>query len=235
MPLFAASLPIVRPCPDRAAYDREGDEASSWCNGCGKVVHDLSAMRERDVRELLARSVGTSICVDYRERADGTIRVREAAPTGLATVCAAVLSGCASHLEPDELAAPGDCVDEDGCDETARLWGTPDDAHAHEHPDAVPSQAKPGPSDPELQETIARGRRPGADRDLHAEDAPRPSDDGEAVSMRVDFKVDPQPPRHRGCLVVGDVWHEADGRLRFVPTRQLISDLRERIRERRGR
>lgn len=236
MPLHAASLPIVGPCPDREARARDSGEPSSWCNGCGKVVHDLTAMGEKEVRRLLARSVGTSICVDYRERLDGTIRTHEDARTGLATVCAAALTACASHLEVDELASPDDCADEDGCDDDPRFRATPDGPLRSENPDAPPSQLELAPADASStrpEQSRPADRRAG-ERVARELDATPERDADPSVTMRVDFAVAPERI-HRGCMVVGEVWHEPDGRLRFLPTRQVLSDLRERIRERRGR
>jgi hypothetical protein len=54
---------ITRPCP--APPEISPTERTSWCEYCDKQVHNLSAMGEREQRELLVRE--RDPCVSYRK------------------------------------------------------------------------------------------------------------------------------------------------------------------------
>jgi hypothetical protein len=229
MPLSAARLPIVRPCPDEGAMERSGD--ARWCRGCAKVVHDFSAMTEAEVRRLLERSAGTSMCVTYRVRRDGTIRMREAPPRALTAACGALLTACAGHLEEDiPIAVPDDCIDARGCDDSlARWWSAPnEDAAEGADADAHRDRASAGAHEP--APTVGDVERVDFDIDPNGRARTHAGSD----TVRIDFALDPQESRVVGLLAVDrDEWHDADGRPRFVPTKELIAQWIERIRARR--
>jgi hypothetical protein len=235
MSLAARRLPIVQRCPDRNAVRRTG-EARLWCEGCATAVHDLSAMRESEARRLLAQNVGRSICVAYRVRPDGTIDVRPDPPRRrLVAAAAAVLTACAGHLEEDELSSPEDCADAIGCPNPDMAPAIPDgvrtqaESTVHDGParDEPPTSDVADESPSELEHHAAEGTR-----------SEQPDDDAPASAtakddhVRVHFKIDPENRPFMGALVVRDEWRASSGRLRFIPTRQIIADLRERWRER---
>lgn len=246
MAIPARRLPIVGPCPHRASVVPTG-AARLWCSGCETVVHDLGAMREREVRRLLARNVGRSICVTYRARSDGSVAMMpERAPRWIASSAAVALGGCIGHLEAEELQAPEDCVDAIGCGEIDELAVIPV-AREEGEPDALEPEARVrrqgsrlvprGKVAPETLERAAEHepRDPNGERGTQPRAA---ADDATgaargAVSVRVDFEIDSDVPDFRGMIIIADEWYREDGRLRFLPTRQIFAELRDRLRSRR--
>jgi hypothetical protein len=113
------------------------------CAVCDKVVHDLRRMSEREVVDLLARSHGSSICVAYRTRSDGSIVLRDeprARPGVLAILLAAACAGhgpAAGELER--------CRDDDGayvdCARSGPSWAFT------AVPDEVAAPPPPAPQD----------------------------------------------------------------------------------------
>lgn len=67
------SLRIVEPCPKKWA-DMAGDGKKRFCEHCNLHVHNLSAMKPRQI-QALAQTPGRR-CVAYLETADGRIRTR---------------------------------------------------------------------------------------------------------------------------------------------------------------
>jgi hypothetical protein len=211
--------------------------AEQWCDACAKRVHDFSMMRESEVRDLLARHVGEAICVDYRTRADGTIRVRESAPLGGVTSLALLLSACAPHVEEEELAKPGDCVDVGGCDEeVASWWLLPDETSVDS--DSRRRRRNRTVADGSPVRSRARDESSSALGE-HEDHSPRDVEAGKIhapeQTVRIDFAINPEE-HVRGMLIIHeDEWHDKHGRLRFVPTRRLLADLRDRLRAWRSR
>ena len=72
-----ASLPLLRrvrvasPCHENW-NDMSGDERTRFCGRCEKSVFNLSGMTAADAEELLVQH-GTSLCVRFYRRADGTV------------------------------------------------------------------------------------------------------------------------------------------------------------------
>lgn len=62
---------IARPCTERWD-DMKGDERVRFCGRCEKNVFDLSEMTAAEAEALLAAR-GTSACVRFYRRADGTV------------------------------------------------------------------------------------------------------------------------------------------------------------------
>jgi hypothetical protein len=77
------------------------------CDACEHVVHDLSAMTERDASRFVAERQGQRTCYRYLARPDGTILyAAEPARPGLAAAVALSLAACTPHGAPLELADP---------------------------------------------------------------------------------------------------------------------------------
>jgi hypothetical protein len=53
-----------------------GDSRSRFCDHCELHVQNLSAMSQRDIARVLARSEHEHVCVTYTRRADGTLVTR---------------------------------------------------------------------------------------------------------------------------------------------------------------
>lgn len=66
---------IKTPCPMRWDEMR-GDSSGRFCEHCQLHVQNLSAMSQRSVARVLARSEHDHVCVTYTRRADGTLVTR---------------------------------------------------------------------------------------------------------------------------------------------------------------
>ena len=65
MVVHRRQLPILEPCKGfEPAVGSTGD--GGFCTRCRKQVHDVSAMRESELRRFLAARVGTEVCLAYR-------------------------------------------------------------------------------------------------------------------------------------------------------------------------
>ena len=145
-------------------------------------------MREREVVALLERNAGRSICVSYRQTADGMVQTRRESAGRVVAGAAAALMGCAPQVGPTQ----------------------PEEVQHVESPHDVDGSAV-------VQE-------PGGE-----------SGDAEMQwAVTVNFEVDPMN-EYRGAVRVREhtVWRHPDGRLHFVPTREILEDLRVRWRARR--
>ncbi len=95
------SLPLLKrvrvasPCHE-SWDDMSGDERARFCGRCEKSVFNLSGMTAADAEELLAAH-GTSLCVRFYRRPDGTVMTADC-PVGRGharkqTIVAAALAG----------------------------------------------------------------------------------------------------------------------------------------------
>jgi hypothetical protein len=82
----------------------DGDEERRFCGVCQKHVHNLSAMRHDEAKELLKQSAGDHLCVRYAAETDGTLRFRDLVPRGQLTrkllrtaFAASMLAACTPH------------------------------------------------------------------------------------------------------------------------------------------
>jgi hypothetical protein len=82
----------------------DGDEERRFCGVCQKHVHNLSAMRHDEAKELLKQSAGDHLCVRYSAETDGTLRFRDLVPRGQLTrkllrtaFAASMLAACTPH------------------------------------------------------------------------------------------------------------------------------------------
>src|SRR5258708_5106996 len=77
------NIRVASPCP--ADWNKMiGDEHIRHCGECNLNVYNLSAMTEREVQRLIARSQGR-LCTRFYRRADGTILTQDC-PRGLRAV-----------------------------------------------------------------------------------------------------------------------------------------------------
>lgn len=68
------------------------------CAACDHVVHDLSAMTEREAARFVGERRGQRVCLRYEARPDGTILYRPAEPSRFApAVMVAALAACTPH------------------------------------------------------------------------------------------------------------------------------------------
>ena len=75
-PVHLSNLRIASPCP--ADWEKMvGDERVRHCSECNLNVYNLSAMTERQVRELIAGSRGKRLCTRFYRRADRTVLTQD--------------------------------------------------------------------------------------------------------------------------------------------------------------
>lgn len=73
------------------------------CAACEHVVHDLSAMTEREAARFVTERQGQRVCLRYLARPDGTIVYRDEPPRAVAVAVAAALAACAPWEPPREI------------------------------------------------------------------------------------------------------------------------------------
>jgi Carboxypeptidase regulatory-like domain len=71
-----ADIRIASPCP--ADWEKMiGDERVRHCSECNLNVYDLSAMKEHEIRQLIAANQGRRLCSRFYRRADGMILTQD--------------------------------------------------------------------------------------------------------------------------------------------------------------
>lgn len=93
---LAVHLPLKFRCDEdwRAMTPVAGGRA---CGACDHVVHDLSAMTEREAARFMAERRGTGVCLRYEADEDGAVIYRPE-PSRLApALMAAALAACTPH------------------------------------------------------------------------------------------------------------------------------------------
>lgn len=250
MAVHRRQLPIVDHCEAFVPAPGSADEGG-FCERCQKQVHDVSAMRESELRRFLAARVGTQVCLSYRTDAHGRLRLRpEPAPmsresraVGALAVgaLAMLLAACAGHAT--ELEIPGSvCRDVDGyavsCSEplAAQMLSVPEVVAAREpagcpvrptapSPEGEPT-SEPGPG---LEPADAWPDEPPLGEPSPSTGETTPEAPPTAAGARVDFDIDPDGQFLRGVVVVLEAAQvEPD----FVPTAELVEQSRERRAER---
>lgn len=248
-------LPLAHRCEGFVpAPGSAGD--GGFCERCQQPVHDVSAMRESDLRRLLAAHAGTTVCLAYRADARGRVLLRpEPAAVGqpLAVgALASLLAACAGHA--GELARPGDgCRDQDGYAVSCPEWSdpqvlsVPDDlavrrgepspgegcpvrSHGSEA-EAPPAPAAPTEAPEPTPDPIASASPDDVVASPAVDAAPgaQPS----SVHFRANFSIDPDQAIMRGIVIASEAsGRMAGGRLSFVPTKELWHAWRERRAER---
>lgn len=73
------------------------------CASCCEVVHDMSAMTEREAARFLAARRGQRTCVHFELRPDGSILYRREPARPLAPMMLVALAACTPHGPPREL------------------------------------------------------------------------------------------------------------------------------------
>jgi hypothetical protein len=101
----SSQVTIDSPCHE-SWETMDGDAERRFCGVCQKHVHNLSAMRLDEARDLLARSNAEPLCVRYTAEADGTLRFRDLVPRARLTrnlvrgvFAAIVLAACGSPAD----------------------------------------------------------------------------------------------------------------------------------------
>jgi len=191
-------LPIASPCREFAGRPATAD-APAFCTNCDKAVHDLSRLSEDEVITLLARHRKTGLCVSYRTRPDGTIRMRAPAPRFAPAALAVSLAGCAGHLVEAERGTQSECIDADGygimCPPKPRLADAVIPEADRVAPQALPPEADVAEAElpviPEVEVDTTRGL---VSASVEPEPLPqiRELDELDAVGMmEVQEQVDP--------------------------------------------
>jgi len=247
-------LPILDPCHDFVPAPGSADEGG-FCDRCQKHVHDVSTMRESELRRFLAAHAGTRVCVSYRADAQGRLQLHPepAAATGPAALAlgalALLLAACAGHAV--ELDAPGTgCRDAEGYEVSCPVeWSDPSMLSTPELADPIASReveadgdpvqppgSEPAPAGAQDLEPLGDSMRPPPDVSFE-DPAATPSDasptaEPTSVRVRANFSIDPAAEFVRFVGVV--VANPSPRRLHFVPTKQLWDDWQERRAERKA-
>lgn len=246
MAVHRRQLPLAYRCEGFVPAPGAAGEGG-FCEQCQKQVHDVSAMRESELRRLLAAHAGGTVCLAYRFDASGRVRLRPEPTPALRQplvigALALLLAACAGHA--GELETPGaTCRDADGYAVSCDEWSDPgmlSVPEAGEAPAARDPQAEGCPVRP--NEIVMHGDpptrvEPGVDFSSSPPEAPALGDpsaasDGVApgaeptsAKARADFSVDPDDEFLIGVVVVSSGgWIDRD----FVPTAELWKQWRKR-------
>lgn len=189
--LHRRQLPVISPCDEFVGREAT-DTDDAFCTRCAKAVHDLSRLREDEVRALVART-GGDLCVSYRVRDDGTVELRPPRRPLAPVALALALAGCAGHVGDGDAPVWDDCEDAGGyrvpCPPRAAdgRTGIPGgDAAAPEGTDDDDTSAErpaDDPASPSAPDRIAVTESPW--------DAAEPLDDAPAEIPRVYDEVEP--------------------------------------------
>lgn len=244
MAIHRRHLPLAYRCEGFVpAPGSTGD--GGFCEQCQKQVHDVSAMREGELRRLLARHAGGTVCLAYRTDARGHLRLRpeprSALRESLATgALALLLAACAGHAT--ELEIPGDaCRDEDGyavsCAEPPDpgMLSVPEAAEVvamREVEDPSVRSSDPAPVDEPPSEPVPFEELPSTpvDPSTPTTEASEGTPAGTTIDMDALQDVDLDADVMRGVVVVVDGWVERD----FRPTDELIEEARARRADRKA-
>ena len=250
MAVHRRQLPLAYPCKGFVPAPGSTGEGG-FCERCQKEVHDVSAMRESELRRLLAAHAGGTVCLAYRTDAHGRVRLRpEPAPTPLhpllAGTLALLLAACAGHAT--ELEIPGaTCRDEDGYAVSCSEWSDPAMQSVPESERLAMREVEDPPvrsiePEPTPTDVTPPEPEPGTEPPPESTDqAPPAVEPGDAAPVaRTDFEQLP-PVEVDGGLTLGVVhvieqtsdaghWIEPD----YVPTSQLIAEARARRAERKA-
>jgi hypothetical protein len=94
---LAVHLPLLGRCHEDFAA-MPATPGGRGCARCEHVVHDLSAMTEREAARFVTAARGKRVCMRYVARADGTIEYRQEPPARLApALMVAALAACTPH------------------------------------------------------------------------------------------------------------------------------------------
>lgn len=121
------------------------------CEACSLVVHDLSALTEREAVRLLRGRAGERTCVRVRVRADGRAAFRGEPPRALPAAAALALAACTPHSpEPGRLQPAVEAVQEDRLPTVV----IPDGPERVARVDPEPSKPRPKKKKPEPEVEI---------------------------------------------------------------------------------
>lgn len=106
---LAVHLPLRNRCDEdwQAMTPITGGRA---CAACERVVHDLSAMSEREAARFVARHAGQRVCMRYVARADGTIVYRQESSRLAPVLMVAALAACTPHEAPRRISGAGESM-----------------------------------------------------------------------------------------------------------------------------
>ena len=229
MAVHRRQLPLAYRCEGFVpAPGSTGD--GGFCEQCQEQVHDVSAMRESELRRLLAAHAGGAVCLSYRTDARGRVQLRpepawtQWQPLALGAL-ASLLAACAGLA--DEMVVPGGyCREHDGqevpCIEsyTQETWTVPAEVTI----DSYPSEAEGCP----IRPTAPAPEVATATDPAPVVDDAAPGAQPTSAKFRANFKLDPEEDFVRGRVIVTGRWIHRD----FVPTVTLWKQWRERRAER---
>lgn len=108
---LAVHLPMAYRCD--ADYDAMSPVAGGrLCGSCDRVVHDLSAMSEREAARFMSRPRdGHRACLKYDVRPDGSVVYRKDDPPRLAAgLVVAALAACTPHEPTPQIADQSEII-----------------------------------------------------------------------------------------------------------------------------
>lgn len=157
-----SKLPVLRhrddlkiPAPCAEDFDEMTPAGPGrHCASCCSVVHDMSAMTEREAARFLAARRGQPTCVHFNLRPDGSIVYRREPAHPLAPVMAVALAACTPHGPPQARALDvGDALP------TATPVMMPTVVPAATTPTSARQQAEPAIAEPCLPKSGDPARR----------------------------------------------------------------------------
>ena len=102
-----SDLPIPEPCGVSSEAMRASGSGRRYCSSCKQTVFDLSALPEKQAKELLRRRRG-ELCVEYWTDEDGVIQFAKPPPrTTFRTAAAVALPLIAAACSHEELPEDG--------------------------------------------------------------------------------------------------------------------------------
>lgn len=247
MAVHRRQLPLAYQCKGFVpAPGSTGD--GGFCERCQRQVHDVSAMRESELRRLLAAHAGGTVCLAYRVDDHGRVRLRpeparaQWQPLGVGAL-ALLLAACAG-LAGEPVIPGGYCLDADGYEVPCAQWTEPamhsvpeQEMIATREPVAAGCPVRPTAPVPAAEPTGGLEPAPAtappsvpsapelapAAADAAAEAEPS------SARFRANFSIDPDQVAMRGVVVIGRSDVSEPG---FVPTAELWQQWRERRAER---
>lgn len=243
MAVHRRQLPLAYQCEGFVPAPGSTGEGG-FCERCRRQVHDVSAMRESELRRLLAAHAGGTVCLAYRTDARGRVQLRPepawARWQPLAVGALALLLAACAGLAGDPVIPGGYCRDADGyevpCVEWSEpeMWSVPEsepeisarDPEAEGCPVRPTAPLPTGELEPAAPSPTAPPQVTSATDPAPAASDAAPGAQPTSAKFRANFAVDPDQQFLRGIVVVGSV---EPG---FVPTEDLWKEWRERRAER---
>lgn len=251
MPVHRRQLPLAYQCEGFVPAEGSAGDGG-FCERCQQQVHDVSAMREPELRRLLAKHAGGTVCLAYRVDDRGRVRLRPepawAQWQPLAVGALALLLAACAGLAGEPVIPGGYCLDADGYEVPCVEWVEPamqsvpeQEVIAAREPVAAGCPVRPTAPIPAPEPTGGLEPAPPATAPPSVPSAPELAPaaadaaagaEPSSARYRANFSVDPDQELMRGIVVVVGRFDSSEPEPHFVPTTELWEQWRERRAER---